>query len=953
MSTPAHALVTQAPLPAELPSLTRFSTTHTEHLQPPTRWLPRTKFFPPFAPPNLILRTAQLTALQGKILTHRLTLLTGPAGYGKSALLASYYFQLHATSHAAKQPAPPSTPAPKVYWLSLDSEDNDPAIFTSALLQALELTELPAKGIQSGVTGPLELPPPAEGAIMPHVVIGRLVNAIMEHEGQPLVLLLDECHLVDAMGVYQLLDSLLTHLPPQLHLVMASRAAPPLALARLSSRGQLAEYTMAQLAFNLAETGELLNDHFQLGLSAADLRTIHTYTEGWAAGLRFVATALQACPGELDRTMLVAQSRHEPQLLATQSYLYDYLANEVLHQQTPRIHLFLLQSSILTELTPEACQRVTGNFQSAEVLEDLQRHNLFIVRDKHVAQTGASHSTTIYYRYQTIFAQFLRDRLTLELPTMVQELHQRASTLEGLSWETRIGHALQAQAWPLVTRLLTEMGSTLLQENSPDTLLLWLAQLPPAVVAQQPALCFLAGFCQWLKGDGRAATTQFEQAFAQFAAQGQAADQGNTLSYWAASLLLSGDYQGAAAKLAQASAYPLTGDAQLQCQLTQLWLSLNDTPPQWRQAEQSLLELLTAPVPNATKRASLRNIHLSSSCLLLMLDNVRPALLESCQQASAELPPPDPWWQIYLDNLQAWSAWLQGAVEQAQSTLEHGLALCHRLAPGIHPIEAELLVLQSSLAMLRQDFRAAQQYLQTVREQPSTQARWLYCTYSLAHAHCEVGQLTAAHQLYAELQVASRAPAHPQGQIYCLMLGGLLEMSVGAYVRAEELLQEAVALEPHYRNATLCHSPRLLLAYLYLQWKGAKAALAIFLPFFHTCLRQNMPALLYQGGRMTLAMLTTATRQHAATAQTLAFRSKLERDMQIALPHLPETGLRLSRREMAVLELLTAGASNRFIAEQLNITLPTVKSHLTRLFSKLNVTSRQAAVTRARELGLH
>lgn len=949
MSTPTQPFVIRALQSPEFPT---FMPPPQQPPKPANEWLPKTKFYPAFTAPELILRSAQLTILHEKILTHRLTLLTAPAGYGKSALLAGYYVQMHGPRQASTLPIPPPAPQPKIYWLSLDNSDNDLRFFTFALMQALQLTHLLTEGVQSEVNHQTASAVVEATPLWPHAIIGALVNGLIEQDGQPLILLLDDCHLVHENEVYQLLDTLLARLPPQLHLVMAGRTTPPLALARLSSRGQLAEYPIGQLPFNLAETGELLNEHFQLALSTYELGAVYSYTEGWAAGLRFVATALQACSSAPERSTLVAQLTQEPAILATQSYLYEYLDYEVLHQQLPRLYLFLLQSSILTELTPKSCQLVTGNPQSAELLDELHRQQLFIIREQKRDQASAGQANSIYYRYHTIFAQFLRDRLALESPTSVRELHQRASTLEGISWEARLTHALQAQAWPIATQLLVENGALSLPQSSPDSLLMWLARLPVAVMTQQPALLYLAGFCHWLKGDGLAAANRFEQAFAQFAAKEQPAEQGNALAYWAASLLLSGDHQGARTQLEQSSAYPLTAEAQVQCRLTQLWLSLNDTPPHEQQAEQILLELLTDTGTSATKRARLRSFHLSSSCLLLMLDRSRPALVESCQQASALRPPPDRWWQLYLDNLQAWSAWRQGEVEQARGNLEHGLTLCRQLAPTRHPIQTELLLLQSYLAMLRQDFSAAQQGLQAVREQPSTQARWLYCTYSLARAHCEVGHLPAARQLYAEIQEISRSPANAQGQIYCLMLGGLLEMSVGAYVRAEERLQEAVALEPHYQSATLFHSPRLLLAYLYLQWKGAKAALTIFLPFFNSCLRQKIPALLYQEGGMTRALLTTAIRQHVATGEIVAFLSKLERDMQIAQPHLPDTGLRLSRRELAVLELLTAGASNRFIAEQLNITLPTVKSHLTHLFSKLNVTSRQAAVTRARELGL-
>ncbi len=918
---------------------------------PTSEWLPKTKFSPAQLAPHLIPRPACLLPLTENIATKQLTLLTAPPGYGKSTLLASYYFQMRAAQNLPSQITTDTTAQVRICWLSLDEYDNDLTLFWLALISALQFT-VPILEPQL-ITSPMLSEPASNATGVGHIhsLVGTLINAILARDTQPIILLLDECHYVSEMNVYRLLTALLERLPAQMHIVMASRCAPPLPLARLSSRGQLFEYRTAHLVFSQAETNDLLNNQFSLGLTPTELILAHHYTEGWAAGLHFLATALRPLAMGNERATMLAQCVDDSRALAAQTYLYDYLAAEVLNLQSPAVRLFMLQCAILTELTPAHCEAVTGTARAAEQLEDLFQRNLFVKHSQSQQQFSQVPAATRGYRYHTIFGHFLRHRLAIEQPEAAQAIHQRASRLD-LQLTEKLTHTFDAQDWPAAIALLSEMGEHLLQQETPDILQGWLAKLPLTLARAEPAMLYLQGRCYLQQGKGLTASKLLEQALLHFAARNDRTAQGKTLVYLAASQLVVGDTTEAGNRLEQAATYTLPATEQLQSQLTRLQLSLASTPAQAQAIKQQLAEIVTT-IGSRPERNLLRTLYLSSSFTWLAIDNVGELLFEYSQWAMTQTPPPDRWWQIYLDNQLAWIYWLQGAVVQAEHQLAHGLAHCQQLAPMHHPVTAELVLLQSFIFLRQQEFHLAQQQLQGILAQPQAVPIWVFCTYTLGRAYWEAGQITEARQIYQTISEKVSLATTVQGQMYNLLLGGLLEMSGGSYLKAEEHFLAAVALEARCPSAMLVHSPRVLLAYLYLQWKGAKQALVIFMPLLVHCKQQNRPALLGQGGRMSQALLKAAVRQRATTTLAIEMLRQFEQLIDIPALPLPHTDTHLSRRELVVLQLLAEGTSNRAIAERLNITVPTVKSHITHLLNKLNVTSRQDAVARAHELGLY
>ena len=340
----------------------------------------------------------------------KLMLVSAPAGFGKTTLLTEWLA------------AGPAAPADErlAAWLSLDRGDNDPASFWAYVIAALRTV---ASGIGESALALLHAPqpPPIE------MVLTALLNDLGAVAGD-IVLVLDDYHVIDAREVQDGMAFLLDHLPPGLHVVIASRADPALPLARLRARGELAEIRAAELRFTPDEAAAYLNGMMGLQLTARDVAVLEARTEGWIAALQLAALSMQ---GRDDVGGFIAGFAGDDR------YVVDYLAEEVLQRQPDRVQAFLLQTSILGRLSGPLCDAVTGQGGGKAMLEALDRGNLFLV---------PLDDRRRWYRYHHLFADVLQARLLDEQPGQVPDLHRRASAWYEQNGEqpVAIGHALAA-----------------------------------------------------------------------------------------------------------------------------------------------------------------------------------------------------------------------------------------------------------------------------------------------------------------------------------------------------------------------------------------------------------------------------------------------------------------------------------------------------------------------------
>jgi len=378
-----------------------------------------------------------------------LTLVSAPAGFGKTTLLAEW---LTAAAVEGRSTA----------WLSLDQRDNDPALFWTYLVAALRAAEHGAAALSL-----LQSPePPTEAGL------ATLLNDLHAIPGE-VVLVLDDYHVIDAREVHEGMTFLLEHLPPQLHLVIAGRADPALPLARLRGRGELVEIRAADLRFTPDEAAAYLNGVMGLTLSASDVEALEGRTEGWIAALQLAALSMQ---GRDDVAAFIVGFAGDDR------YIVDYLAEEVLQRQPEDVQHFLLQTSILDRLTGPLCDAVTGQDDGKATLAALERGNLFLVPLDDRRQ---------WYRYHQLFADVLQAHLLDEQPHDVPDLHGRASRWFEQNGEPAeaIRHALAAGDFPRAADLVELAIPAMRRTRQEAVARSWLKALPDEVIRTRPVLC--------------------------------------------------------------------------------------------------------------------------------------------------------------------------------------------------------------------------------------------------------------------------------------------------------------------------------------------------------------------------------------------------------------------------------------------------------------------------------
>src|SRR6266545_633625 len=379
-----------------------------------------------------------------------LTVVSAPAGFGKTTLLAQWL---------ATAPGD----GPSAAWLSLDQRDNDPTVFWTYLVAALQTA---AHGVGAGALSLLQSPRPPIEAVLATLLndLGAVSNDV--------VLVLDDYHVIDARDVQDGMAFLLEHLPPQIHLVIASRTDPALPLARLRGRGELVEIRAADLRFTPDEAAAYLNGVMGLVLTARDVAALEGRTEGWIAALQLAALSMQ---GRDDVAAFIAGFAGDDR------YIVDYLTEEVLQRQPEQVRHFLLRTSILDRLCGPLCDAVTGQDSGKAKLAALERGNLFLV---------PLDDRRRWYRYHQLFADVLQARLLDEQPGDVPDLHRRASAWyehNGTPSEA-IRHALAAEDFERAADLV-ELAIPAMRKSRQDAALrAWLTVLPDELVRVRPVL---------------------------------------------------------------------------------------------------------------------------------------------------------------------------------------------------------------------------------------------------------------------------------------------------------------------------------------------------------------------------------------------------------------------------------------------------------------------------------
>jgi LuxR family transcriptional regulator, maltose regulon positive regulatory protein len=412
-----------------------------------------TKLFLPSAPQGFIRRSRLLDELNTGLKAGKpLTLVSAPAGYGKSSLLAEWITDFKG----------------QAAWLSLDDRDNKAQRFWTYVTEAI-LTISPTLGqaIKQTLSPALE----SSGSFDSRPFLTALVNKAAALDSR-LLLVLDDYHVISEQDIHEGLLFLLEHAPPTLGIVIATRTDPPLPLSRMRVRGKLTEVRAADLRFNTSETSGFLNDQMNLGLDAADVQALEARTEGWIAGLQLAALSMQ---DRADPHTFIQDFK------GSQHFVMEYLVDEVLHRQPEALQRFMLATSILQRMCAPLCDAVTSSTGSADALADLQLRNLFII------SLDGEH---YWMRYHHLFAEFLKGRLKRLHSSQVPELHRLAAQwFQANNWpEEALQHAFAIPDYPYVSRLVVDNWRRVYHTGRLDTAVKWLESLPGDLLRQSPPL---------------------------------------------------------------------------------------------------------------------------------------------------------------------------------------------------------------------------------------------------------------------------------------------------------------------------------------------------------------------------------------------------------------------------------------------------------------------------------
>jgi LuxR family transcriptional regulator, maltose regulon positive regulatory protein len=888
---------------------------------------------PGFVPrPRLLERLAEGAARE-------LTLVCTPAGFGKTTLLGDW-------ARRGRQP---------VAWLSLDPGDNDPVRFWRYVVAALDLARA---GLGARLVPLLR----GSTSTSPEALITVLINLLATRPDQS-TLVLDDYHLIEAPPVHQGLGLLLGRLPPQLRLVVASRADPPLQLARMRARGQLAELRAADLRFTVDESAALLRQTAGVDLPVDSLAALSARTEGWVAGLQLAALSLR---GRADPAGFVAT------FSGSHRYVLDYLAEEVLERQPEQVREFLLETSVLTRLSGPLCDAVCGRADSQQLLEQIEGANLFLV---------PLDEARGWWRYHQLFADLLRVRLHQEQPDRPPVLHRAAAAWfeeQGLIDEA-IRHALAAGAADWAARLVEDHFSTLLWRSENVTADRWLAALPPAVVGARPWLCLalaaragLAGRLQevepLLEAAERAHATGSggSPATPAGAAASLADDVPTMVAMVRANLARTYGDAGPATRLAERSLAGVAGDNEMAhamiywAQAQADWLG-----GRLAQAERTLTLVIAAyraagvPVQGAAIYYELGHVQQARGRLEATLSTCREAL-EIAAAIHPALPPAGAAHVRMADVLRE-----RNELDAALGHATRGIELCRQLDYA-WPLAAGLATLawiqhgQGDQAGARQTMAEAEQVLPDPR---------LVELFNPAPARAARLALVQGRTADTARWVRDRglgvddALSYPREREY-LVLARLLVAEQTAD-RALALLERLHAAADDQQRTGSVIEVRVVQA-LALRSSGDEAgaldalgealALAWGEGYLRVFLDEGPPIASLLGrltaaGRLARGVPVDYLRrlQEAFAQDGEAMAASSRRGAGADVPGLVQP---LTGRELEVLELLAAGSANREIAEELVVTLDTVKKHVTHILDKLGAANRTQAVTRARGLGL-
>jgi LuxR family maltose regulon positive regulatory protein len=920
----------------------------------------RTKLHLPYTRPELVLRPR----LQDKIrqgLRGPLTLITAPAGFGKTTLVAS-------SITGCGMP---------VAWLSLDKDDNQAGRFLNYLIGALHGVDQRIGNKAAQLMAEMQPAPP-------EAVLTSLINDLDTASGE-MVLVLDDYQFISSQAVHENMTFLLKHCPKPFHLVIATRSDPPLPLVRLRARGQMVELRAADLSFTEHEVAQFLNDVMDLNLNAGSIAVLAKRTEGWIAGLQMAALSMR---GREDVLGFIEG------FSGTNRYILDYLLEEVLASQSPEIQRFLLYTSILERLTAPLCDAVLANdkgskragddrlspikldhpfesrfiSQSASILEYLERANLFVV---------PLDDERRWYRYHHLFADLLRNQLQNFLGDQeFARIHLRAS-----EWQEKNGspleaihHASLASDFERVERLIEQNYMEMVNRGEMSEIRFWMGKLSKELVYRRPWLCLYEALSRSWFGELEEANLLLKEAekriWAETSGEVSTPDAQSMLGYHAyvksRVTAMQGDTRRAIEFCRTASDNIPADNLSLQIEVSITLGYEYFLYGDFENANKTLQETIRS---GYIARAI--NTPVAALAVLARLHVIRGMLHEA--------------YDLYQKAAQLIQE-ADGQYLGATGLVDAGIAdvLCER-----NDVEAALVRLKQSLDILPMWGKADDLCLAY-----TTLSRIQLAQGNRVEA---VGAIEKAAQLIQTCGVFSEARnAVEAAQIKMWLVQGdwqeaarwvasfdektsgeddpfrfmdeLAKITRARVFMAHDNLDDTISLLSHLEETAQSHERRgrlieiMILKALATQRMGASTQAETALTKSLELARREDYVRVFLDEGQPMQVLLTQWLAHAGDDSLRDYAIRL-RSLFDTEPHivtaaqekaLPTGGLiePLSQRELEVLHLIALGNTNKEIARQLIVAPGTIKAHTASIYRKLDVSNRTEAAARARQLGI-
>ena len=881
-----------------------------------------TKLYIPSFKSNMTSRPRLVEALNGG-LDQKLILVSAPAGFGKTTLLSEWI----------------STHDGSFCWLSLDQQDNKLERFLTYVITSLRSIQVEIKDEE---LEPLDVGP---GEKRTGLLI-HLINQAAQFEKE-IILVLDDYHQVSSAEIHDAVAFLLDHLPENMHLVIATRIDPALSLAQLRARGELCEIRAADLRFSIDEAIQFFSSNLDEEIEGSDVTTLTNKTEGWIAGLQMAAISLEKC---VDKHSFVTAFAGNDRFIA------DYLLDEALHSQPAPLQTFLLQTSILDRLNPELCNAITGWTDSKDVLQTLERANLFIV---------PLDNQRTWYRYHHLFADLLKSHLSYIRANELQDLHLRASRVyeqNGLLSDA-IQHALAANHVERIVQLTQHMAVHQMDQDELNELIEWLDRLTGEMFMQFPWLLVTRTWALFNRGKFEATETSLAEierilAHKEYEQNLVVRVRGHVAAIRSHLAEMREDPNVALQQTTQALVQLPQEDLKLRAFVAirrancLSWLGdFENAIPAYRQAgelgkqagdgqlaisaisEVAVMQMLTGKLRQADES----------------IQEIEAYALKLAQKDGRRLPAMGILYR-HMSNINREHLELAKAVEHARQAIgicrqwgdKESLLLAYEyLAMALFPMGNRSEAYQNLEKAIQLAGQISSQYIESISQ--------IRCHFLLRE-----GRISEVEEWFQGKDLDPEdAFGYDLRNTYAIYARVLI--SRGKMKEALKITERLVSLVEAAGAGMYSIRYKILKAVCLWQMTRTKEAMgelaeALTLAepegFVHSCII---------AGEMVVPVLFEASRQglHAAFCRRLleefhgqtgqAGRQPAKTNLVVEM---------LSERELEVLALIAEGNSNQEIANVLILSLFTVKSHARNIYGKLGVKNRVEAVARARLLGL-